>query len=605
MKSSSILFCLVSASAISTSPSFAQDVTAPDNIPAPNNLTAENLAEAPSIKGKLSFKVIIVDDLVPKPVPFSDFIIRSVSEDGGVNGEPLTARTSETGTFDIELKPGKYKIEGAKPLKFKGKTYEWKSEVIVTADQTATVALTGDDAIVHEDVIPTTRQVADEAKIYRAKVDGVATIEGESGHGTGFLIDPRGLILTNQHVVEGSRRLVARFHHGLRVEAKLIASDPNLDVAILRVNPSVVKDLPVVALFHPEEGESLVTEGEKVLTIGSPLMEEKILTTGIVSKVKDGVIISDININPGNSGGPLLNLAGEAVGLTTFGEAPSQGGPGISGIVSIDRAYGLVSKALADLEQEAGAVLPSDNLMPDFSKIKIPGTLLTEAAQKELKVPQLDAPSSFQTRFYTPFILASIEFKEERELAKKKQKRKKNESPNGDGAGGQKPIKRFYSGMDSYITIGVAPKMMESKGSKKRGLFGAVLGGMTGTFVNTKRSMEFRHAFYDMELWRDGVLVEPIRRNRVPISYYYENQLFNFEAKDATTAGLYFYDPAAFRPGGALVLKVKREYNTDRIDTVKISDALRASLYDQFGGYWSLSQSDTPAASDSETSKLR
>src|SRR6185436_14640163 len=143
-------------------------------------------------------------------------------------------------------------------------------------------------------------QVADEAKVYRAVQAAVATVEGERGHGTGFLVDARGLLLTNQHVVEGSRRLVVRFSPGLRVEAQLAQSDATSDVAVLRVHPDVVKNLPVVQLAAPTDAAPLAVEGEKVLAIGSPLTEEKVLTTGLISRVKSEVLISDVNINPGN-----------------------------------------------------------------------------------------------------------------------------------------------------------------------------------------------------------------------------------------------------------------------------------------------------------------
>src|SRR5258708_10173190 len=86
-----------------------------------------------------------------------------------------------------------------------------------------------------------------------------------------------------------------------------------------------------------------VQEGERVFTIGSPLSLDKIITTGIISKVDAHTIMSDININPGNSGGPLFNNAGHVVGLTTFGTSAERG-PGGSGVVRIEEARALLEE---------------------------------------------------------------------------------------------------------------------------------------------------------------------------------------------------------------------------------------------------------------------
>src|SRR5256886_7904224 len=88
-------------------------------------------------------------------------------------------------------------------------------------------------------------------------------------------------------------------------------------------------------LYRAGAGRTPVQEGERVFTIGSPLSLDKIITTGIVSKVEPHTIMSDININPGNSGGPLFNGAGQVIGLTTFGTR-GEDGPGVSGIRGLE-----------------------------------------------------------------------------------------------------------------------------------------------------------------------------------------------------------------------------------------------------------------------------
>ena len=520
------------------------------------------------------FKVLIVDDLVAKPVPLSNFQIVAVDD----SSPPTPFRTDETGAFSGVFAPGKYRLQNATPLLFKGRFYAWSRAFEIRAGESTTLQLTGDDAAVTDQAIPTTRQIGDEAKIYRALRDGVATVEGERGQGSGFLVDAQGLILTNHHVIEGSRTIVVRFRPGLRVAARVVQSNAANDVALLQVHPDAVRGLPVVPLA--DVTQSPPTEGERVLAIGSPLSEDKILTTGLISRVKDNIFMSDVNINPGNSGGPLLNMAGEAIGITSFGLS-AKSGPGLSGIVSIVQATGMVSNARAkQAEKKATTAMPSAQFLPDFSPHKISTASLQEAAQTEITIPRFKAPGAFETSFVTPFSGASLAHKEEREWAKKRNKRRDKQGAGGSGEGGQVTTRRFYETQDAQVFIAVSPRLVESKKSMKRGLFGALLG------VRTKRDMEFRHDFYDMELLRDGIRVEPLQRNRIPLSIYYENVFINVEAKDLAMAGLYSYDPAAFRDGGKLELRVKREFNTEVWDIVPVTDALRASLYQQFSAYY-------------------
>src|SRR5208283_1164960 len=116
-------------------------------------------------------------------------------------------------------------------------------------------------------------------------------------------------------------------------------------------------------------GKEAVIEGERVFTIGSPLSQRKILTSGIVSKIEERAIISDININHGNSGGPLFNSNGVVVGITTFGDTSARGGPGISGIVRIEEAFPLIEKAKNAM---ASSPKPSDELLPSEPTDRFP-----------------------------------------------------------------------------------------------------------------------------------------------------------------------------------------------------------------------------------------
>lgn len=142
--------------------------------------------------------------------------------------------------------------------------------------------------------------------------------EKTNGSGSGVIISQEGYILTNNHVVEGSRSLAVIFSDSSRHDAELVGADPLSDVAVIRIKDKV----PAVAMI----GDSnMLLPGEQVLTIGSPLGNfRNTVTAGVVSAVNrsvgdlEGLIQTDASINRGNSGGPLVNLRGEVVGINTL-----------------------------------------------------------------------------------------------------------------------------------------------------------------------------------------------------------------------------------------------------------------------------------------------
>ena len=151
-----------------------------------------------------------------------------------------------------------------------------------------------------------------------------------NGMGTGIVIDPRGYVLTNHHVVEDVHVLRVRLFDGTNLPARVFARDPESDLAVLKIEPP--RPLPTV----PYGTASDLMQGEPVIAIGNAYGYEHTVTTGVVSYVKRDVslnkdvsykalIQTDASINPGNSGGPLLNVFGELIGVNVAIRAGAQG----------------------------------------------------------------------------------------------------------------------------------------------------------------------------------------------------------------------------------------------------------------------------------------
>lgn len=151
-----------------------------------------------------------------------------------------------------------------------------------------------------------------------------------SGMGTGVLIDERGFILTNQHVVDKVQGIEVQLADGAKYPARLIQQDLGMDVALLKIDAG----RPLQAIRLGSSGDLLV--GETVITIGNAFGYENTVSVGIVSALNRNVTLSDEQvyrnliqtdacINPGNSGGPLVNLDGELIGINVAVRAGAQG----------------------------------------------------------------------------------------------------------------------------------------------------------------------------------------------------------------------------------------------------------------------------------------
>jgi S1-C subfamily serine protease len=160
----------------------------------------------------------------------------------------------------------------------------------------------------------------------------------ESGTGSGAVIDDLGHIVTNYHVVKDAEKLEVTLPDKTKVEATVVGSDPNNDLAVIQVKVARGKLTPI-----PLGTSKVLQVGQKVLAIGNPYGLERTLTTGIVSslgrsiqtdnnRVIQDIIQTDAAINPGNSGGPLLNSQGQIIGINTAILSPGGNNSGSIGI---------------------------------------------------------------------------------------------------------------------------------------------------------------------------------------------------------------------------------------------------------------------------------
>ena len=442
------------------------------------------------------------------------------------------------------------------------------------------------------------RHISEETVIFRRLKSGVVTVFGDEGQGSGFLIDTLGIILTNDHVVGSSVRIRVKLDDSTRVEAKLLANDPKKDVAAIWISPEVIRGHTVLELAVPSD--TMVFEGEKVLALGSPLHQEMMMTTGIVSKVQPTAIISDVNINHGNSGGPLVNMDGLVVGINTFGDFSEQGGPGVSGSINVAQVAEVLrrSRIIALTNQP-----PSARHLSLPSRLPFPIDSLQAAAEAEdfdarpYSVSNSTSTGKFEVVLNTPVLQAWREHHFEVTLAKNVHRREAQ----GNGAGGDSfdPLREMrewmrYTGRDyvPVVTLQITPKRGETGSS----IFGNILGAaLVGPGYRATHVMAFRSDFKDVRVMRDSVEIEDVGRARVtvPLAFAQSTWSADYVGQDMARIGIWQCSPEWFQPVGGkapnIWVSITSVENPGRPTEFNLPEATVRRVWNDFIAYRRLS----------------
>jgi serine protease Do len=211
----------------------------------------------------------------------------------------------------------------------------------------------------------------------RRGITGRRQVVGE-GVGSAFVYDPNGLIITNNHVIEGASEIYVVFGRKRQVKATIVGRDPRTDVAVIRVEE---KNLP----FLPLGDSEAVRVGDWVVAIGNPFALSHTVSAGIISArgrtIQDvkgldeagyyDFLQTDASINPGNSGGPLLDTAGRVVGMNT---AIRRAANNIGFAIPVNMIKELLPRLLADggVKRSAIGVVVAPLMPEDRERLKLP-----------------------------------------------------------------------------------------------------------------------------------------------------------------------------------------------------------------------------------------
>ncbi len=219
----------------------------------------------------------------------------------------------------------------------------------------------------------------------------------DGGSGSGSIIDKRGYILTNVHVISGATKIYVSLSDGTQYEAEVVGQDADSDLAVIKFDPPEGVQLKTIQ-FGDSQG---LRVGQKVIAIGNPYGLARTMTTGIVSslgrplkdsatgRIINNMIQTDAAINPGNSGGPLLDTNGRMIGINTMIVSNSNSSAGVGFAVPAETAvrvvtdllkYGKVNRGTMDI-----SVIQLTNRIAQYARLDITsGMLVSQVAKGSL-----------------------------------------------------------------------------------------------------------------------------------------------------------------------------------------------------------------------------
>jgi hypothetical protein len=347
--------------------------------------------------GTLRVRIVLADaDGAPTPAPRYALLV----SDNPATAEPRRIITALDGTAALKLRPGNYTVESDRPLAFRGRRYQWMQMVDIAAGRDTVLDLTAANAEVTDlgpsDAAPGVAPESDTGFLVQQWRDSVVGIWTPATHASGFLVDARGLVVTNQRGIGAAKSAEVQLTRERKVAARVLAADAERDVAVLQIDPTTVAGVRPVPLVCPSSGKP-PDEGVEIFTIGEPLRGEKDMTSGVVRGVKPKEIVTDFSLPSGSAGGPVFSAAGAVVGVTSFVVQPEDGDQRARREWTVVRLDD-VCAALAPAEQAMRTGQPPG------------GTLLPVEPTRPFPVDALEASLERRAGGLDPYKMSSADF---------------------------------------------------------------------------------------------------------------------------------------------------------------------------------------------------
>jgi hypothetical protein len=368
--------------------------------------------------------------------------------------------------------------------------------------------------------------------------DTVVALWTPIAHASGFLIDSRGLIATNQQAVGKATSVEVQLGPTNKVEGRVLATDQARNVAVLWIDPKAVASVRPLALECGQASKPPVVDGQEIFTIGSPMREQKAITSGTVQDTTANGIVFDARLPAGSAGGPVFSADGKVLGISDVVDERDNAAHGDSRVVPLDGACEAVAAAEKKMN---GATPPGATPLPVEGTKAFPLEALKSAAQRRVGSlnPYQVSSTEFDLNFITPVMTYGVEY--QAELAGKRERQKGAKIPEPALVS---PLMDFLNWSDyvsdfpPVLLVRVSPKFEEGFWTK------VARGAASTQGVAIPPLKRFSAVFSRMQAYCGDREVTPIHR-------------FTLERQVSETVtieeGLYVFDPFALNPECASV----------------------------------------------------
>jgi len=490
----------------------------------------------------------VVTDATGRAIPVARHAL--IISDNPPTREVRRILTGLDGTANVRLSPANYTVESDNPLVFQGKAYHWRQTLDIVAGRDSTLDLTLANAV--NDPIPPgttpadTPLVNDTSFLLRQWIDSVVALWTPTAHASGFLVDATGLIATNQRVVGDATSVEVQLSRSIKVAGTVVDVDRQRDIALVRINPSVMASITPVPLGCSRSTTPSVARGQEIFALAAPLRQDKGWTPGIASRVDARTIATDLRLATGGTGGPVFTASGDLVGLSALPDERDEPRRGATRVARIDGACELVAAAAQKVKD---APAPSATHLPVEPTEPAPVDTFKDVVKRRAGslLPYQMAASAFDVAFITPLLNFAAQ-----------------SQPNQNFSNWSD----YVADIPQVLFVRVTPKMAESFWAK-------VARGAAYTQGAALPSLKrLKSGFDRLQAFCGSTEVTPIHPFKLEL---------RVSETDAVYEGLYVFDPAALGPACSTVrLVLYSEKEPAKADTRVIDPKILQQIWRDF-----------------------
>ncbi len=527
--------------------------------------------------GVLHIRVTLADTAgVTMPVARHALLI----SDNPATTSPRRVMTGADGRVDVRLRPGNYTIESEEAVALGGAGYEWVRTLDVRAGADLVLELNAGNA----DTVPLSVQGAaaaaaapesSPALLLPQWQDSIVAVWSPTSRSSGFIVDPTGLVLTNQRAVAGATVVEVQLSPDVKVAARVLTADATRDVAVLQINPGAAPALKPVPMPCANAGAVLFGDRREVIALSSPLRGPKDVSIGEVLPGGPGVVLANLGLGRGSLGGPVFGTSGTLVGVSSTVEDQDERRRRDVRIVPLR----VVCEALDAALQALPADLPSATRLPVEPLRPFPAAGLDAGPPGASNIaPYTLSASDFDVAFITPVVLRN---------AQRLSASGRTTSQSLQMQGNPVDLTDFgewtdyFADLPAVLVVRVTPRFEEGWWTK------VARGAALTQGVALPPIRRFKPGFAGLRLRCGDTVLTPIH------PFTLEQRVSD---TDAVREGLYVFDPGALGPQcSTATLRLSSEKTPDTEDTKAIDRRILQRIWDDFAAYRALT-TDTAAS---------